>query len=311
MPDLRLSLALLAALAAGGCAKSNLVANVMQELKPQLAGPQTPAGAYKVGTPYQIDRVWYYPAEDYQYAETGIASWYGEEFHGKYTANGELFDMNAVTGAHRTLPMPSLVQVTNLENGRSLKVRINDRGPFKRGRIIDLSRRAAELLGFDQQGTAKVEVRILAPQSLELKEAALQGKPGVKPVQLAALGPDLQAGAADAAQAASDAAPSPADALRSGIGGMPSLLAAEQIDVVPVPKTAIFVQAGAFARIENAQRLRRRLAGYGPALVSPVAVDGRQFFRVRVGPADSVAQADDTLAAVIASGYPQARLVVD
>ena len=102
---------------------------------------------------------------DYEYDETGIASWYGLNFHQKLTANGEIFDQNAITAAHRTLPMPSVVRVTNLENGRSLVVRINDRGPFAHGRIIDLSRRSAQLLGFVRKGTAKTRVQILVAES--------------------------------------------------------------------------------------------------------------------------------------------------
>ena len=101
-------------------------------------GTGTSHAGYKIGDPYQINGTWYYPAEDWSYDETGIASWYGEDFHGKYTANGEIFNLNAVTAAHRTLPMPSVVQVTNLENVRSIQVRVNDRGPFARGRILDL-----------------------------------------------------------------------------------------------------------------------------------------------------------------------------
>ena len=97
------------------------------------------AGVYKVGQPYQIDNVWYYPREQPDYDETGIASWYGPTFYGKRTANGELYDGNQLTAAHRTLPMPVNVRVTNLDNGKSLVVRVNDRGPYARGRIIDLS----------------------------------------------------------------------------------------------------------------------------------------------------------------------------
>jgi rare lipoprotein A len=128
-------------------------------------------GVYKVGDPYQINGVWFSPSEDYSYDETGIASWYGPGFHEKYTANGEIYDMNEVTAAHRTLPMPCFVRVTNLDNGRSIIVRINDRGPYARGRIIDMSRRGAQLLGFEQNGTAKVRVQILADESKEIASA--------------------------------------------------------------------------------------------------------------------------------------------
>ncbi len=129
-------------------------------------------GNYKIGNPYQVMGVWYYPRVDYNYAETGIASWYGPGFHGEKTANGEIYDQMALTAAHRTLPMPSLVRVTNLENGRALVLRVNDRGPFKNGRIIDLSRRAGQLLGVVEAGTAKVRVEILEPESRQLAAIA-------------------------------------------------------------------------------------------------------------------------------------------
>lgn len=130
---------------------------------------------YKIGKPYQVLGVWYYPRVDYDYSETGIASWYGPGFHGKKTANGEAYDQMALTAAHRTLPMPSLVRVTNLQNGRSLVLRVNDRGPFKNGRIIDLSRKAAQLLGVEKAGTAKVRVEILEAESRQLAAIA-QGR---------------------------------------------------------------------------------------------------------------------------------------
>jgi len=130
--------------------------------RPQAVAVPGPVGEeQKIGRPYQVAGIWYYPREDANYDETGTASWYGPNFHGKPTANGESFDMNAVSAAHPTLPLPSRVRVTNLENGRALIVRVNDRGPFARGRIIDLSRRAAQLLGFARNGTARVRVQLV------------------------------------------------------------------------------------------------------------------------------------------------------
>lgn len=131
-------------------------------------------GTYRVGEPYEINGVWYYPAVDYDYDRTGVASWYGEEFEGRLTANGEIFDLNDLTAAHTTLPMPSIVQVTNLQNGRSLQLRINDRGPFVGGRLIDVSRRAAQLLGFENQGTTLVRVTILKDESIAAEEEAMR-----------------------------------------------------------------------------------------------------------------------------------------
>jgi rare lipoprotein A len=160
-----------------GCMETTFAVNAAKTVARETPKQQ---GIYKVGDPYQINGVWYYPAEDYNYNETGVASFYGGEtsgtnFHGKVTANGELYDMNSLTAAHQTLPMPSLVRVTNLENGRSLVLRVNDRGPFVRGRILDVSRRSAQLLGFEGKGTAKVRVQLLSEESQQLKFAMLQG----------------------------------------------------------------------------------------------------------------------------------------
>ena len=122
---------------------------------------------YKIGNPYEIARDgWYYPAVDKDYSEVGIASWYGDKFHGRLTANGEVFDKNVLTAAHRTLPMPSIAEVQNLDNGRIIQVRVNDRGPFAKGRIIDLSEAAAQKLGFTDQGVARVHVRFVGEADL-------------------------------------------------------------------------------------------------------------------------------------------------
>lgn len=118
-------------------------------------------GHYKVGNPYFINGRRYIPRVDRSYDRVGIASWYGTDFHGRRTANGEVYDMNALTAAHPTLPMPVYGRVTNLENGRTIVVRINDRGPYAHNRVIDLSRRSAELLGFKNKGTARVRVKYL------------------------------------------------------------------------------------------------------------------------------------------------------
>jgi len=122
------------ALAAAGCGTTRVAPPPANNM---VTVPRS-AGVYKVGNPYQIDNVWYYPHEQPDYDETGIASWYGPTFYGKSTANGETYDGNALTAAHRTLPMPVNVRVTNLDNGKSIIVRVNDRGPYARGRIIDL-----------------------------------------------------------------------------------------------------------------------------------------------------------------------------
>ena len=144
--------------------------------------------SYKVGAPYQINGVWYYPKVDYNYDETGVASWYGEAFDQQVTANGEVFDLNELTAAHRTLPLPSIVEVTNLQNGRKMTLRVNDRGPYAQNRILDVSRRAAQLLGFERSGTTPVHVRILKDDSIRVAEAAKRGSTGDVVLAAAAVG---------------------------------------------------------------------------------------------------------------------------
>src|SRR5918996_3055808 len=128
-----------------------------------LAGcsSSSPPGVYKLSQPYHIQGRWYYPEFDPEYDQVGVASWYGEPFHGRATANGERFDRDVVTAAHPTLPLPSLVRVVNLTNHRELTIRVNDRGPFVGDRIIDLSQEAARQLGFERQGLAQVRVRFV------------------------------------------------------------------------------------------------------------------------------------------------------
>ncbi len=137
------------------------------------SGQAAVKGGYKIGVPYTIRGVKYYPREDFEYDKTGLASWYGDPFHGRKTASGEIFNKWAMTAAHKTLQMPSLVEVTNLENGRKLVLRINDRGPFVSGRIIDLSRGAARKLGVEKTGVARVRVRVLKKESQRMKQLAL------------------------------------------------------------------------------------------------------------------------------------------
>lgn len=124
-------------------------------------------GTYRVGKPYVVAGKTYVPEEDANYRAEGMASWYGDDFHGRLTANGEVFDMTSLTAAHPTLPMPSYARVTNLSNGKSLVVRVNDRGPYHGNRLIDVSNKAAELLEFKGNGVAKVRVEYVGRAPLE------------------------------------------------------------------------------------------------------------------------------------------------
>ncbi|MEO5338425.1 MAG: septal ring lytic transglycosylase RlpA family protein [Magnetospirillum sp. WYHS-4] len=308
-----------AALLLGACAETQLVTHAAKKLGAGEAPPKVKG--YKVGSPYQVEGIWYYPREDYDYDETGIASWYGPNFHGKLTANGEVYDQNDVTAAHKTLPMPSFVRVTNLENGRSLVVRVNDRGPFVNGRIIDLSRRSAQLLGVFQNGTAKVRVQIMAEESRAIAT-------GLQNQSLAADGGSPIQAAAMPKEAVSAEALAPPPGGKGTSGGVmetkPVQVAAksadkvvlpnpvsENVTMVPVSPTRIYIQAGSFSTYEAAHKVAARLSSVGSVNVYPALVNGRDVYRVRVGPANSVEDGDRMLKAIAGSGFQDARIVLD
>ena len=167
----RLGVVAFGCLMLANCSSGPRVATFGNSSNPRLVEVGQPApkggGRYAVGKPYSVNGRTYYPAENTHYRAEGLASWYGEDFHGRRTANGEIYDMESISAAHATLPMPSYVRVTNLQNGRSMIVRVNDRGPYHPNRIIDLSSRAAEVLGLHQQGTTRVRVEFVGTAPLE------------------------------------------------------------------------------------------------------------------------------------------------
>ncbi len=263
------------------------------------AKPGEGKGYYKVGNPYKIKGQWYRPQEDYSYDETGIASWYGADFHARLTANGEVYNKNELTAAHKTLPLPSLARVTNLENGRSLVVRINDRGPFSGARIIDVSQRVAQLLGFERQGTAKVRVQVMAEESKAIADA-MRSYGGASPTIPQPLPePEL-------APRVAEAVPPVRTATLATFRPEPVV---EQVPVIGENK--IYIQAGAFTNPENAQRLQAKMTAVGPAVIAQADIKNVRYFRVRVGPINTVAEADRLLKKVVASGAPGARIIVD
>jgi rare lipoprotein A len=277
-------------------------------------------GYYKVGEPYAVKGETYYPREDYSYDETGIASWYGEGFHGGTTANGETFNKDELTAAHKTLPLPTLARVTNLDNGKSIVVRINDRGPFSNGRLIDVSQRAAQLLGFESQGTAKVRVQVLADESKAIADAMRHY--GAEPTVVAAAEP-MEAPPPEAAaeQGVQSAALAPVETktlepVRTTPAVHEQLLMTQPVaqvqQVAVIGKPQIYVQAGAFTNMENATRLQQKLAKLGKVSISDINVNGKIFHRVRVGPVKDVSAADHVLNSVRAEpGVSGARTVVD
>ena len=275
---LALALALLLLLAACGTTRDATRGGV---------GGNPQIGHYKLGQPYKVKGRWYYPEYDPGYSRVGTASWYGADFHGLPTANGEVFDRERITAAHPTLPLPSVARVTNLENGRVVDVRVNDRGPFVGDRLIDLSQAAARKLGFEGEGLAPVRVDFVgladargAPPRPTVARAAPAAP---RPVVVASL-PAPASPAVRAIRVAAAAEP-------------PSCPLGEQ-----------FVQVGAFADAAQMRAAMRAVDGLGGVHVEPAFAGGRAVVRVRLGPVSDAATASRLLRQVAARGYTDAFL---
>lgn len=305
-----------------GCAQTQLAAHVAS-----VSRPEAPRDTYKVGKPYTIKGITYTPREDMSYDRTGIASWYGPGFHGRRTANGEIYDSNALTAAHPTLQMPSVVRVTNLENGRSVNLRINDRGPFADNRIIDVSRRAAELLGFRKQGTAMVRVQVLPEETLAAipaREAARLRSVAAQQQQRPAIAPPVSRASAPATRSEpitpihrpSVASPTgtvvaglPLPATRPGSGNVQNASVAQPVAATEPARW--YVQTGAFTRYDNAKRLGTQLTSLGRVEIQALDVADGPIYRVRMGPFASQDEATILAQAVGNAGINDTRVMVD
>lgn len=282
-----IALLLLAACASGG--QRGAVRTPAASAAPKAPSP---TGGVKIGKPYMVFGQTYAPADDRHYDTTGIASWYGPTFHAKATANGETYNQDDVTAAHKTLPMPSWVEVHNLDNGRKLMVRINDRGPFVDGRIIDLSRRSAQLLGVENVGLARVRVKRVFPEGDWARAQPVLASSTLPPVVAAAQG----------------IAPPPPPPLPSVAN--PAVLVVEA-PLVPATAATTALAAGRYIQIAalsdegRARALASVLADYGPAQATPA---GSGLWRVRIGPV-AAERVNGILFEVRAGGWPDARLV--
>ncbi len=244
-------------------------------------------GAYKVGNPYQIAGKTYYPKEQPGYNKTGLASWYGDRFHKRKTANGEWFDMNALTAAHPTLPLPSYVRVTNLKNNKSLVVRVNDRGPYAHDRIIDMSKRSAKELGFQHDGITKVRVVYLGRAPLEYEDADIQTMN---------------------ARYRNGGRPDGSLAQNQPTRREDSVLHTGTITPASAPSGNYYVQAGSFSKRTLAEKLGHKLSPIGNVAVDEQIVGRNTYYRVRVGPMQSEKSAHDVLNQVVDAGLPDAHL---
>lgn len=278
---------------------------------------------YKVGKPYKINGQWYRPALDPDYDAVGVASWYGSQFHGRKTANGEIFDMNLLSAAHTTLPMPSMAMVENLENGRQVTVRINDRGPFASNRLIDLSREAARRLGFEKQGLARVRVRYLGPAPLRAQAPSGPGDASryaayaarQHPVKYAGFRPTAAPRAASAAPARiikagfeveapeeAAAAPQPVSA--------PSPAAGDAIRADQRADKLYVIRIAALSSLDNLDQLEAQMKPIGPLRLSRAeSAENKPIYRITMGPFRSAGDAAAPLEAVRRAGYADAVIV--
>jgi rare lipoprotein A len=282
--------------------------------------PSTGGGRYKVGDPYQVAGIWYVPKEQPNYDETGVASWYGDAFQMKPTANGETFDMNAISAAHTTLPLPSIVEVTNLDNGRKLKVRVNDRGPFVGGRVIDLSRAAAHELGYDNQGLARVRVRYVGPATLEQPDTGLRyaSAAPAKPLY-----PVRQEPYAAQPYARAPAYSPPLPKAPIAVASLPpitgselpplrpaSVVASAPVAVASAATSGVYrVQAGAFSDRDNARRVANSLGMTGQTSIEPVERNGVTLYRVMLPGGGDEGQAFALRDRVASLGYGDAQVI--
>jgi rare lipoprotein A len=235
----------------------------------------------RVGPPYEVGGRWFVPTPEPGYEMTGTASWYGPTFHGQATSSGEIFDQEGITAAHPTLPIPSLVQVTNLATGREIVVRVNDRGPYVGDRVIDLSRGAARVLGFDQAGTAQVHVRYLGPAPRLVTASGASAPVAAAPAEAR----PFASGPTDLTPPAMSA-PAPVQSAQAA-----------------APTGAYVVQVGAYSDLANAQRVRTAVESAGPVNVDARQTARGEIYRVRVGPFASSADAEAARAAIARLGY--------
>jgi rare lipoprotein A len=268
---------------------------------PIKAPPPTAAGErVKIGQPYLVLGKWYYPKDEPAYDMTGIASWYGPGFHAQPTANGERYDQNGISAAHKTLPLPSYVEVTNLDNGRKLVVRINDRGPYVDGRIIDLSRRSAQLLGVDGPGTAHVRVRRVYPDAATVAGLAPQAVTVAyvppTPVTTPPVAPPPVAAPAEPPVAIAPDTTVATVAIPAGTSAPTAV----------TPAGTRFIQVAALSDQGRAAWLSGYLKQWGPTVTERTPAG---LWRVRIGPYADDDSAAATLAQVRAAGYSDAHMV--
>ncbi len=326
----RAAMLLLAAAILGGCASSpppvqdraptnagkrdfSRIPDAVPRAEPKSRGGN-PASYVVLGKRYQV------LDSSEGFVQRGVASWYGSKFHGRLTSNGEVYDMYQMTAAHKTLPIPTYVQVTNLFTNRSVVVRVNDRGPFHDDRIIDLSYAAARKLGITGDGTALVEVRAIDPTRPEPRPVLAVEAPPVEapPVEASPVeASPVEASPVEASPV--ETSPEPAGAAAT-VEAQPAQLAAAEAPPArePVPAASApplitsqryFLQVGAFSDRQNAERIREKVGTLAPAIIDAAEGLASPVYRVRLGPFDSHDSASALIEQVAQFGVSSPRVV--
>lgn len=319
-------------LAIAGCsshkkqAKQDPFAGVGSPIYPGNGPVPWGGGRYHVGKPYQVAGVWFTPKEQPNYDRKGTASWYGEDFNRRKTSNGEWFDMNRLTAAHATLPLPSYVKVTNLDNGREVVVRVNDRGPFVDTRVIDLSKRTAEVLEFKNKGKTQVRVQYIGPAPLNdkggkhlvaMNTELERGTPMRKMIAAAdrrrgkaAPANDVMVAEAPPARKAEPVAKAETIAYEQPAEAVAFEQPVETVaPAAPTGEVSYYVQLGSFSDGANAARARDQFASAWPVQFIELSGASGPIYRVRIGPISDNDDARTALVDAQAAGFVDARLI--
>lgn len=329
------------------CTETELASHIVKQVP---AGNNAKSqGKFKVGNPYRVKGKKYYPAEMYEYVETGLASWYGPGFHGKSTANGETYNQYDLTAAHKTLQLPSIVKVTNLENGRSAILRVNDRGPFAHDRVLDVSEKAATVLGFKNKGTAKIKLELMPEESRIVADAARAGR-DTRGIEIAMNNKyrnraPMQAGDDPvyistprhermATSTTSVYSPPPTPQRSPTTYTQPSVASVPLPPAQPVelasthttqfdspavidaapsafPTGNYYIQVASFNSAANAQNFSRSLGDLGPVTIQDSVKGSQPVYRVKVGPLSNQQQVNNILPSLVERGHPDAIVLVE
>ena len=254
---------------------------------------------YKIGKKYNVGGKYYYPKKDLYYNKTGIASWYGPKFHGKLTANGEIYNQYALTAAHKTLPLPSAVKVTNLKNNKSIVLRINDRGPFVNDRIIDLSSKAADILDLKREGTGLVRVQILREKSLYLEKLAKQGSfPEINDLKETEL-PNITI-------------PSKVAVKIKDTKNQKIVTKKINYNLKNLNKEyKIYIKLASFSSKKNAEIMKKKVSYIDKVKIYKIYKMNRTLYQVKAGPFLSVEKVDQLHSLLLQKGMQGAKIIIE